>query len=98
LADIKSGLLNPKGGENPMSYSDTEALKQQLLANDTHFAELAQEHSSYEKRLSELAALHYPSAEEQLEEATLKKKKLSLKDEMEVILRRYKEQERAAGH
>lgn len=81
-----------------MSYSDTEALKQHLLANDTHFAELAQEHSSYEKRLSELAALHYPSAEEQLEEATLKKKKLSLKDEMEVILRRYKEQERAAGH
>ena len=82
-----------------MSYSETEALKQQLLASDTHFAELAQEHSKYEQRLSELAALHYPSVEEQFEEATLKKKKLSLKDEMEVILRRYKEQQQqAAGH
>jgi uncharacterized protein YdcH (DUF465 family) len=81
-----------------MSYSETEALKQHLLANDTHFAELVQEHSKYEQRLSELAALHYPSAEEQFEESTLKKKKLSLKDEMELILRRYKEQQRAAGH
>lgn len=79
-----------------MSFSDTDALKQQLLASDTEFAALAREHSEYEKRLSELAALHYPSAEEQVEESTLKKKKLYLKDQMESILRRYKEQ--AAGH
>jgi uncharacterized protein YdcH (DUF465 family) len=79
-----------------MSLAETEALKQHLIANDTHFAELANVHREYEKRLSELAALHYPSAEEQMEEATLKKKKLFLKDEMEVILRRYKEQHTAA--
>jgi uncharacterized protein YdcH (DUF465 family) len=81
-----------------MSFADTEALKQQLVATDTHFAELASAHREYEKRLSELAALHYPSAEEQMEEATLKKKKLYLKDEMETILRRYKQQQQAAGH
>jgi uncharacterized protein YdcH (DUF465 family) len=81
-----------------MSFSDTEALKQQLMVNDTQFAELAQTHGEYEKRLSELAALHYPSAEEQMEEATLKKKKLYLKDQMEMILRRHKEQDQAAGH
>jgi uncharacterized protein YdcH (DUF465 family) len=80
-----------------MSFSDTEALKSQLLANDAQFAELAHTHGEYERRLSELAELHYPSAEEQMEEATLKKKKLFLKDEMEVILRHYKEQQ-AAGH
>ncbi|HXG94783.1 MAG TPA: DUF465 domain-containing protein [Blastocatellia bacterium] len=80
-----------------MSYSETEALKQQLLSTDAHFAELAHQHSEYEKRLSELAALHYPSAEEQMEEATLKKKKLYLKDQMEEILRSYK-QKQAAGH
>lgn len=80
-----------------MSLAETEALKQHLIANDTHFAELANVHREYEQRLSELAALHYPSAEEQMEEATLKKKKLFLKDEMEVILRRYKEQH-TAGH
>ena len=79
-----------------MSLSETEALKQQLMVNDTRFAELAQTHGEYEKRLSELAALHYPSAEEQMEEATLKKKKLYLKDQMEMMLRRYKEQ--AAAH
>jgi len=81
-----------------MSFVDTEALKQQLVATDTRFAELAHTHREYEKRLSELAALHYPSAEEQVEEATLKKKKLHLKDEMETILRRYKEQQQVAGH
>ena len=79
-----------------MSLSDTEALKQQLMANDVQFAELAQTHSEYEKRLSELAALHYPSVEEKMEEATLKKKKLFLKDKMETILRRHKENQQVA--
>ena len=81
-----------------MTFSETEALKQHLLVNDTQFAALAQEHSEYEKRLSELAALHYPNAEEQIEESTLKKKKLYLKDQMEIILRRYKEEQQTAGH
>ena len=80
-----------------MDVSETEALKQQLLANDSQFAALAHEHSEYEKRLCELAALHYPNAEEQVEESTLKKKKLFLKDQMESILRRYREQQHAAG-
>lgn len=80
-----------------MNVSDTEALKQHLLANDGQFAELAREHSQYDKRLSELAALHYPSAGEQMEESTLKKKKLYLKDQMETILRRFREQQQAAG-
>lgn len=80
-----------------MNFSDTEALKQHLLSNDTQFAALVQEHKAYEQRLSELAELHYPSVEEQLEESTLKKKKLVLKDQMESIMRSYKEQQ-AAGH
>ena len=81
-----------------MTFSETEALKQHLLANDSQFAELAQVHGEYEKRLSELAALHYPSVEEQMEEATLKKKKLFLKDQMETIMRQYQQQQQAAGH
>ena len=81
-----------------MNVSDIDALKQHLLANDSRFSELAREHGEYESRLKELAALHYPSVEEQMEESTLKKKKLFLKDQMETILRRYKEQQQAAGH
>ena len=81
-----------------MNLSDTEALKHHLLANDSQLATLVQEHGEYEKRLSELAALLYPTVEEQVEESTLKKKKLYLKDQMETIMRRYKEQQQAAGH
>ena len=78
-----------------MEFSDTEALKQHLLANDATYRDLARQHGSYEDRLSQLSALHYPSAEEQMEESTLKKKKLYLKDQMETIMRQYKQQ--AAG-
>jgi uncharacterized protein YdcH (DUF465 family) len=79
-----------------MNVAEIEALKQQLIAKDEQFAALAQEHQTYEKRLSELAELHYPSEEEQVEEITLKKKKLYLKDQMEMMMRHYREH--AASH
>jgi uncharacterized protein YdcH (DUF465 family) len=69
-----------------MDVTSTEALKEHLMTNDTEFRELAREHGRYEARLSELAALAYPSDEEQLEEITLKKKKLAIKDQMHAIL------------
>ncbi|MEA2974396.1 MAG: hypothetical protein QOG82_2854 [Actinomycetota bacterium] len=74
-----------------MSQSDTETLRQQLLASDEHFAALAAEHAGYEERLAELRAVTYPTVDEEVEEKTLKKKKLALKDEMEVIFRRHRE-------
>jgi uncharacterized protein YdcH (DUF465 family) len=80
-----------------MNAEEAEALRQQLLANDETFAALAQEHHQYEERLTVLAELHYPSEEEQLEEATLKKKKLFLKDQMEDMLRHHKEHQQVAG-
>ncbi len=78
-----------------MDFSETEALKQHLLTSNPTFAQLVEEHRNYEERLTQLAALHYPSTEEQIEESTLKKKKLYLKDQMESILRQFKQQ--AAG-
>ena len=80
-----------------MNVEEIEALKQQLLANDVKFAAFAEEHQQYEARLAVLAELHYPSEEEQIEEATLKKKKLFLKDQMEDILRLHKEHQHVAG-
>jgi uncharacterized protein YdcH (DUF465 family) len=71
---------------------DMESLKQYLLTNDNRFAELYGEHQQYEKRLMQLTELSYPSEAEQLEEQTLKKKKLYLKDQMEEIMRHHKEQ------
>jgi uncharacterized protein YdcH (DUF465 family) len=72
-----------------ISVSDA-ALRDYLIAHDEHYRELINEHRKYEARLSELASLHYPNDDEQLEETILKKKKLLLKDQMEAIARKFK--------
>jgi uncharacterized protein YdcH (DUF465 family) len=65
-----------------MELTKVDNLKEELMASNPEFREMAREHGRYEQRLSELSALTYPSDEEQLEEVTLKKKKLALKDQM----------------
>jgi uncharacterized protein YdcH (DUF465 family) len=65
-----------------MEMTKADSLKEQLMMNNPEFRELVREHGRYEDRLSELSALAYPSDEEQLEETTLKKKKLAIKDQM----------------
>jgi hypothetical protein len=65
-----------------MEMTKADSLKEQLMTSDPEFRELVREHGRYEVRLSELSALAYPSDEEQLEEVTLKKKKLAIKDQM----------------
>jgi uncharacterized protein YdcH (DUF465 family) len=72
-----------------MDIATTDSLKEELINRDPEFRELAREHTRYEQRLSELSALAYPSDQEQLEEITLKKKKLALKDQMYSILMQY---------
>jgi hypothetical protein len=66
-------------------------LKAELLRTDEEFHNLAAKHHELEDRLQELTAKHYLSEPEQLEEVTLKKRKLQLKDRMEGILRRYRQ-------
>ena len=68
-------------------------LKLQLLQTDQEFKQLAVKHHELEDRLHELTAKHYLSEPEQLEEVTLKKRKLQLKDKMEDILRRHRQRE-----
>ena len=65
-----------------MEMTKADSLKEELMTSNPEFRELAREHVRYEERLSELSALAYPSDEEQLEEITLKKKKLAIKDQM----------------
>ena len=69
-----------------MDIQTADLLKEELMSRDPEFRELAREHNRYEERLSELTALAYPSDEEQLEEVTLKKKKLALKDQMYALI------------
>ncbi len=72
-----------------MEMTNTDSIKEELIASDPEFRELAREHGRYEERLSELSSLTYPSDEEQIEEITLKKKKLAVKDQMQAIMLRH---------
>jgi len=76
-----------------MEITAADVLKEELMNRDPEFRELAREHTRYEERLSELSALAYPSDEEQLEEITLKKKKLALKDQMYSIMTQHQKSE-----
>jgi len=76
-----------------MDVTTADLLKEELINQDPEFRELAREHTRYEQRLSELSALAYPSDEEQLEEVTLKKKKLVLKDQMYTIMMQHQKTE-----
>jgi uncharacterized protein YdcH (DUF465 family) len=61
------------------------------LQRDEELNQLAAKHHELEDRLHELTSKHYLSEPEQVEEVTLKKKKLQLKDRMEDILRRHRQ-------
>jgi uncharacterized protein YdcH (DUF465 family) len=67
-------------------------LKEELARTDQEFHDLSARHHELEDRLHELIAKHYLSEPEQVEEVTLKKRKLLLKDRMEDIMRRHRQQ------
>ena len=66
--------------------TDTE-IRERLLSNNEEFQELAANHDMLDDRLAKLGSQHYLSDNDQVEETTLKKQKLHLKDRMEHILR-----------
>lgn len=79
--------------------TDFEELKRRLLQTDSEFRQLANQHHDLDERLHHYAERHYLTEPEQVEEITLKKQKLYLKDQMENILRRHTSQEPAhASH
>ena len=67
-----------------------EDLKHLLIETNQEFRELASKHHSLDDRLHELESKHYLSDAEQFEEISLKKRKLQVKDQMEVMLRHYR--------
>ena len=79
---------------------DLEEMKKKLLESNDEFRQLATQHHTLDERIHDLAIRQYLSEPEQLEEVTLKKKKLQLKDQMEHMLRRPRGLERvhAASH
>jgi uncharacterized protein YdcH (DUF465 family) len=61
-----------------------------LVRGDEEYRQLEAQHHEHERRLGELAQKAVLSDDEQVEESTLKKKKLQLKDRMQQIARRYR--------
>lgn len=75
-----------------MDISNTEVpqeIKQELMKESQTFRDLVEQHETYEERLTELANLNYPNDDEQVEEVTIKKKKLNVKDEIYSMLNEY---------
>jgi uncharacterized protein YdcH (DUF465 family) len=66
-------------------------VKAELLRSDEEFQQLVTRHHELEDRLHQLTAKHYLSEPEQVEEVTLKKRKLQIKDRMEDIVRRHRQ-------
>ena len=77
-----------------MDLSTPDAVRDELLKHNPAFRDLIQQHQTFEKRLGELSHLSYPNDDEQLEEITLKKKKLQVKDEIYSMM----QQQRAVSH
>ena len=68
-----------------------DQLHESLVRTDEEFRHLSEQHQELDSRLSELSSQPYRSDTEELEEATLKKRKLHVKDQMERVIRRRRE-------
>jgi len=70
-----------------MAVSPQE-VREMLLARDADFQRLVQEHSQYENQLVVLSQQTYLNSEDLLHEIELKKRRLRVKDEMEILVSR----------
>jgi uncharacterized protein YdcH (DUF465 family) len=68
--------------------NDVSDIRERLVEEDPNFRRLVRKHQEYEKRLEELQSSKFLTEEEKIEEVKIKKLKLSLKDQMEEIIRR----------
>ena len=71
--------------------SEEPGFREGLLKRNEEYRRLDQEHHEYESKLVHFSDKLVLSDEEQVEETTLKKKKLQTKDRMEAIARQARE-------
>ncbi len=65
----------------------TEAIREELMANNAEYRRLREEHTRYASQLDLLAAKIFLTEDEKLDEVRLKKLKLRVKDQMELLVR-----------
>jgi uncharacterized protein YdcH (DUF465 family) len=83
--DYVNTMFQLGGNRMPITTRD---VRQTLLETDVEFRFLAEEHSRCETQLKQLLTEPYLSSEDLALETTLKKIKLRLKDQMEMIVAR----------
>ena len=76
---------------------DEGAVKDYLMKNDQRFRELADEHQEFEQQLQQYSGKAFLTPDEQFQETVIKKKKLALKDQMQLLIHRYKTQQQSVG-
>ena len=68
---------------------ESREISEILYKENSEYRNLSDQHRSLETRLQELSSHLYLSDSEKLEEITLKKKKLILKDRMQELMKRH---------
>ena len=68
-----------------------EEIKEHLMSSNPEFRRLVEEHKQHEGRLQELHR-HHMTEHDHLEEIRLKKKKLHLKDQMNAMIFKFRNQ------
>ena len=64
-----------------------ERMRKTLLKTDEEFRRLSEEHRDLDTLIGKLSSRLFQTSSDQVKKATLKKRKLQIKDRMEVILR-----------
>ena len=72
-----------------MSPTEAQEVKNLLLHNDPTYRELAERHHQLDDQLHRYTDRPYLTNTEQVEEVTLKKRKLAVKDQMEQMALEY---------
>ena len=67
-----------------------EEIKEHLMSANPEFRRLVDEHKQHEGRLEELHNRHHMTEHDHLEEIQLKKKKLQLKDQMNAMISKFR--------
>jgi len=66
--------------------NSTGTIREQSVVKSEQYQILLEEHSHYDAKLEELAHRKFLTEQDQIEEARLKKLKLSIKDQMEQLI------------
>ncbi len=71
---------------------DEVAVKKHLAETDDQFRELLEEHQQYERELEGFSGKPYLNPEEQVRETEIKKRKLFVKDRMQLFISHFQSQ------